>query len=354
MSRCRGGGEGEHLSGTIFPMQLRLPSAQGDCGGASRGLRRAPGTPLGLALLLALAACASLPHGESPALLSEAKALYAKGDLRDAMRYAEAVVKRHPDSDEAEEAHFLTAECQRKLEQGTKAFESYKKFVDKYPNSRFSVGVAQGEYELGMAYLKGKMSGFLFFGADRSYGTRILDHMQIHFRNYSLADDALVSVAEFYIGDKDYEGATDTLKRLLAEYPRSEHMLWARFQFARTLWLQNQGPLYDERVLIQSRRGFEDYVGTARLLGEAERQQAQIDTADQMVVRINERLAEKEYLIGGFYERTEAPRSAVYYYRHCMRTYPDTKFAEASRKRVGEIEPLAAAEAPAPEAPAGG
>ena len=325
----RGGGEGGRLSGTISAMRFAI-------------------------LALALTACAGLPNGEAPALLAEAKAFYAKDDLNDAKRYAEAVTKRHPESDEAEEAMFLTAECRRRLKQGTRAFDTYRKFVDKYPNSRFSVGIAQGEYELGMNYLKGEMSGFLFFGADRGYGTRILDHMQIHFRNYSLADDALVSVADYYIEDQDYEGATDALRRLLAEYPRSEHMLWARFQFARTLWLQNQGPLYDERLLIQSRRGFEDYVGTARLLGEAERQQAQIETAEQMVGRINERLAEKEYLIGRFYERTDAPRSALYYYRHCVRTYPETEFAEASRKRAGELEPETAAPASAPEAPTGG
>jgi outer membrane protein assembly factor BamD (BamD/ComL family) len=198
------------------------------------------------------------------------------------------------------------------------------------------------------------MPGFLFFGADRGYGTRVLDHMQVHFRNYSMADDALVAVADYYVDDKDYEGATDTLRRLLAEYPRSEHMLWARFQFARTLWLQNQGALYDERLLIQSKRGFEDYVGTARLMGEAERQAAQIETAEQMIVRINERMAEKEYRIGRFYERTKAPRSAIYYYRHCMRSYPDTFYAGESRKRIGALEPPVVPKEPEPEAPKAG
>jgi tetratricopeptide (TPR) repeat protein len=163
-----------------------------------------------------------------------------------------------------------------------------------------------------------------------------------------------VSVADYYIDDKDFQGATETLRRLLAEYPRSEHMLWARFQFARTLWLQNQGALYDERLLIDSKRGFEDYVGTARLLGEGERQAAQIDTAEQMIVRINERLAEKEYEIGRFYERTKAKTSALYYYRHCVRTYPDTFYAGESRKRVGELEPAAVPTEPPPEAPKGG
>jgi outer membrane protein assembly factor BamD (BamD/ComL family) len=292
-----------------------------------------------------------MPKGEPAALISEARSYYAKDDIGDAKRYAEAVVKRYPESDEAEEGLFLSAECQRRLKQGTRSFDTYKKFVDKYPNSRFSVGIAQGEYELGMAYLKGEMPGFLFFGADKTYGTRVLDHMQVHFRNYSLADDALVSVADYYIDDKDYEGATDALRRLLAEYPRSEHMLWARFQFARTLWLQNQGALYDERLLLQSRRGFEDYIGTARLLGEAERQQEQIQTAEGMVAKINERLAEKEYLIGRFYERTKAPQSALYYYRHCVRTYPDTVYAGKSQTRAGELEPAAGTPQPSTPAP---
>jgi outer membrane protein assembly factor BamD (BamD/ComL family) len=305
-------------------------------------------------LLALLAACSSLPKGEPATLLPEARALHGKGDYENARRYAEAVTKGYEESEEAEEALYLLADSRRRLQQGTRSFESFKKFVDKYPNSRFSVGIAVGEYELGQAYLKGEMTGFLFFGADRGYGTRVLDHMQIHFRNHSLADDALVSVADYFMKEGDYEQASDALKRLLAEYPRSEHTLWARFQFARTLWLQNQGPLYDERVLTQSRRAFEDYVGTARLLGEAERQKEQIENAEQMVVRINERLAEKEYLIGRFYERTKAPRSALYYYRHCVRTFPGTEFAAVCAKRVGEIEAAVPGQPPPPEAPAKG
>ncbi|HEX5139256.1 MAG TPA: outer membrane protein assembly factor BamD [Planctomycetota bacterium] len=305
-------------------------------------------------LLALLAACSSLPKGEPAALLPEARVFTSKNDYEHARPYAEAIYKGYPESDEAEEALFLLAECRRHLRQGTRAFENYKKFVDKYPNSRFSVGVANGEYELGTAYLKGEMPGFLFFGADEAYGTRILDHMQIHFRNYSLADDALVACADYFMKDEDYEQASDALKRLLAEYPRSEHTLWARFQFARTLWLQNQGPMYDERVLIQSRRAYEDYVGTARLAGEAERQKEQIENAEQMIVRINERLAEKEYLIGRFYERTKASTSALYYYRHCVRTYPGTEFAGVCAKRAGELEAGATPQPVEPARPANG
>jgi tetratricopeptide (TPR) repeat protein len=198
------------------------------------------------------------------------------------------------------------------------------------------------------------MPGFLFFGADKGYGARILDHMQVHFRNHSLADDALKRVADYRLAEKDYVEAAETLRRLLAQYPRGEYMLWARFQLARSLWLLNQGPLYDERLLLQSRRGFEDYVGTARLMGETERQAQEIAAAQDYVVRINERLAEKEYLIARFYERTRAPRAALYYYRHCVRTYPDTVYGKRCQERVGEIEAENAEAQPPAGKPASG
>ena len=74
--------------------------------------------------------------------------------------------------------------------------------------------------------------------------------MQVNFHNHSKASTALMRVAKFHLENKEYEDASTVLRRLLAAYPRSTHMLWARFQLARSLWLQNHGPPYDVRLLI--------------------------------------------------------------------------------------------------------
>jgi outer membrane protein assembly factor BamD (BamD/ComL family) len=298
---------------------------------------------LWLAVLpLWLTACKTgLPKGEPAGLLAEGKRAYEAKDYRDATRYFRSVTKRYPEAAEAEEALFLEAECRRHRRQGSVAFESYKKHVETYPNSRYAVGVALGEYHLGVDHFEGRIPSFLIFGKDRAYGVRILEHMQINFRNHSLADDALMRVVSYHLEKRDYADAASVLRRLLAEYPRSEHMLWARFQLARSLWLQNQGPRYDERLLIDSRRAFEDYIGTARLAGMAEKQARQIEAARRMIARIDERRAEKEYLIGRFYERTKRPRAAIYYYEHCVRVYPQTEGAGSARK---QLERLRAAE----------
>ena len=302
---------------------------------------RAAALPIWLALLAP--ACGSLPKGEPGPLLVRCKELSSQKEYKKAERHFRAVRQRHPQADEAEEATFYLAESRRQLKRSQTAFETFRTFAETYPHSRFGVGAAQGEYRLGVDHFEGRMPGFLFLPADRSYGVRVLEHMQVHYRNHSLADDALGQVAQWHMYKEAYGEGADTLRRLLAEYPRSEHVLWARFHLARARWLQQQGALYDERLLDQARRAFEDYIGTARQLGQAEAQAEQIAEAQEMIRRIDDRRAEKEYLIGRFYERTESPRSAIYYYEHCIKSFPDSPFAAESRKRLQRLRPGAAA-----------
>jgi outer membrane protein assembly factor BamD (BamD/ComL family) len=289
-------------------------------------------------LALSLGGCrAAIAKGPPDQLLARGKQFLEAKDYRRAEPQFRGVQQRHPESDEAEEAQFLLAETRRHRRKGQTAFESYKKFVERYPNSRFSVGAAVGEYRLGMDHLEGRIPGFLFFKSPRSYGVRILAHMQIHFRNHSLADDALVKVANWHLKKKEYEQAAVVLRRLLSEYPRSPNMLWARYQFGRTLWLQNQGALYDERLLRQSRRAFEDFIGTARLTGQAQRLAKRVDAAQRMIKRIDDRIARKGYETGRFYERRRHPSSAVYYYEHVRKSYPGSKYATESEKRLKKL-----------------
>lgn len=291
-----------------------------------------------LPLWLALAGCqTSAAKGEPQNLLAAGKSHYAKKEYRQAARHFRGVDRYHPESDEAEEALFMLAESDRQRGKGQLSFGYYKEFVEKFPNSRFAVGAAIGEFKLGTAHFDGEIPGFFIFGADKGYGVDILEHMHLHYRNHSLADDALMRVADWHLKQRNYEDAVDTLKRLLAEYPRSEHMLWSRFQLARTLWLLNQGALYDERLLLQSKRAFEDYIGTAKILRRTEEQGDRIQLAEQMLEKIRERRAEKDYLVGRFYERRGHPKSAVYYYRHCVRAFPGTEHAGKAQGRIERL-----------------
>jgi len=283
--------------------------------------------------------CGTLtPKGSPDELTARGRQFFDEKNYKQAERHFRAVWSGYPTSEEAEESLFMLAETRRLRRKGSGAFESYKEFAKKFPTSRYSVAAAVGEFQLGEDYLEGNMPGFLFFSADDSLGVEIMEHMQLHYRNHHLAQEALIRAADFQIKDHEYQAASILLERLLADYPSSRFRLRARYQLARSLYLMNEGPLYDERLLLKSKRGFRDFIGTSRLDGMQATYAKQIAAAERMMARIDERLAEKQYLIGKFYERTEHPKSALYYYRYCIVQFPETEYAKRCSERITKLE----------------
>lgn len=300
-----------------------------------RGLRLFPARILPIWLVLIVAGCRSGAAKGSPEnLLAEGKKALAADDLDRAQSMFRGVTERHENAPEAEEALVLLADTRRRAGEGDASRTSFESFARKYPNSPFSLQAAESEFQLGQDQFAGRMDGFLFFKADPGAGVRTMQHMQIHYKNHSLADDALVAVAQYRLSEREYDEAARTLRRLLSEYPRSEHGPWARYNLAYSLWLQNAGPVYDIRLLLQSRRAFEDFIGTTRQRGEAERFEERIAQARELIAKIDVRIAAYRYEVGRFYERTDHPVSAIYYYRLCARNLPASKPAQLARERI--------------------
>ncbi len=298
--------------------------------------RRARFLPIWFAALLA--ACGTAPKEPPDRLLALGKGLAADKRWNRARLHFDALVKRHPAAVEVEEAQFLIAEMRRFAQQGASAFDAYKRFIERYPTSRFSVAAAEAEFALGVEYLEGQMPGFLFFPPDRGQGIKILSHMQVNFRNHSLADDALVRSGDYLMGNGDSKEAAESYRRLLAEYPRSEYGIGARRSLAMALWRLSEGAAYDERSILQAARAFQDYVEVVRLRNaEAEMESGRVAEAEARIQEIRERLAEKQVFIARLYERRNQPRSAAFYYEYCVRQYPDTEHARLAAESLSRL-----------------
>jgi len=290
-------------------------------------------------LCAGLLACQSIsPSGPPDKLLASGENAFQAKDYKRAVKYFSAVKQKHPESIEDEKATFLFAESKRILRYGSSSFKGFKDFAKRYPNSRYSVAAAEGEYKLGVAYFEKTLWGFLFFKPDPIVGARVMEHLQVHYRNFSLADDALMMTGDFFMEKKSWESARTYYKQLLAEYPRSKFVLRARFQYARAAWRMSEGPDYDERLMLEARRGFRDFGAAVRNEGQTEELAKQLKSAEEHIVKVNERLAQKQYRIGRFYERTKSPASAQHYYRYCLTEYPDTKAARDCAKRIRALQ----------------
>lgn len=284
--------------------------------------------------LLLLACQTVVPQDPPDVLLARGKQLLAEKKYNAAANHFIAIKQRHPESLQDEEASYLLAESKRLERYGGSAFKAYEDFAKRYPNSRYSLGAAEGEFQLGKAYFDRDLWGILFFKPDPAVGARVMEHLQSNYRNHARAGDALMLAGDYFVKRRSWQDALVFYRRLLQEYPRSRHVLRARFQHARSLWELNEGADYDERLLIESRRGFSDFVASVQAEGKQEELAKQIEAAETTIVQIDARMARKFYRIGRFYERTRHPGSALFYYNHCLATYPDTEYAKRCAERA--------------------
>jgi len=305
-------------------------------------------------LPLLLLACKAVPNLPPDELLTGGKQLREEKKYARASEYFYAIKRRHPESLEDEEASYLLADTKRLERYGGSSFKAYEDFATRYPNSRFSVAAAEGEYRLGQAYFERDLWGILFFKPDPAVGARVMEHMQVNYRNHELADDALLMAGDYFAGKRKWEDGLVFYRRLLQEYPRSRHVLRARFQLARSQWEMSEGADYDERLLYDARRGFHDFVASVRVEGKQEELAPQIESAESAIAAIDERMAKKLYRIGRFYERTKHPGSALWYYNHCLTRYPDSESAKDCARRAEVLRNRGVVERPAEPAPPDG
>ena len=193
-------------------------------------------------LAFACLACVNVPDEPPEKLLADGKKLLEEDRASRSRYWFREIRDNHASSQSAEEAAYLLAVAYSRTDSSSSALAAFKKFAEDYPNSRFSVSAAQAQYEFGLRHLRGEIGAWFIFGANYDTGVDVLEHMQIVYRNHSLADDALVHVANYQMTEKRYLEAQETCQRILREYPRRENTAYARFLLARSLWRYNDGP----------------------------------------------------------------------------------------------------------------
>jgi outer membrane protein assembly factor BamD (BamD/ComL family) len=126
---------------------------------------------------------------------------------------------------------------------------------------------------------------------------------------------------------------------MLREYPRSRYHQFALGRTAESALASFGGVQYDEAALVEAQERYGDY--RLRYPAAADREGVGL-----ILDSIREMRAEKEFSIGEYYERTEHPGSAIFYYRQVCEGFPETVAAGRATARLellGALEPVAAA-----------
>lgn len=272
-----------------------------------------------------------------------------------------------------EDALFMKAECQYEQHRYAAAQDSYDELINRYPSTRHLDAVSRRYFQIARIWLgfpeKAQATGDVqvvsdendageeekevedfanvdsfyipilpnFFDNSRPvFDTRgralqALRSVWLHDATGPLADDALMVSASFHLRTQDFEESARLYKLLREQYPDSPHFRDAFLLGSHVTLASYQGSNYDGQNLDEAIELKEAALRIFPDLTEEERNRLGSELNkmyDAEVARIWDKVE--------YYQAKNAPESVALYCNMLINRFPDTEYAERSRKILQE------------------
>lgn len=257
----------------------------------------------------------------------------ASGKFETALKSTDAFDKRFGKSDPMH-PHLLIARAEAMIGLGMydEAHEGLQSFLTQFGGMSITSQALRLEFVIAEAYLAGakrKILGMkLFSGVERAL--EILDEIATDYADRRIAELAIKTKADYLFATGDHALAEFEYERLLRDYTRSRYHQIALRRSAESALAEFAGVDYDQAPLVNAAERYRDY-------RVAYRAEAQREGVELILEGIKESRAEKERVIGAYYERTGHASAAVYYYELVAQNWPDTLAATKAASRLEEL-----------------
>jgi outer membrane protein assembly factor BamD (BamD/ComL family) len=260
-------------------------------------------------------------------ILDAAQQEFDQEDYEECEHLATYVREYFPGDPQVEQALYLAGESAFLDEEYWNAFKYFKDLQKWYRASQYLTTIADRYYQIGEAYLNRKPGIFGHLFTARGRGVQAMNHLITHFSHYKLADDAQMSIAEYYYEKEDYLAAADYYTELIKNYPASEWMGKAVFQLGMSYIKESKGHMYDREMMLRAWVTMGSYLKhfpTGNYINEAKENQAYII----------EGLAWKELAIALFYLNQKRDFGARLHLSNAVILFPETKAGKEAQVRM--------------------
>jgi outer membrane assembly lipoprotein YfiO len=276
-------------------------------------------------------------------VLDHVQQLLARHDHHAARKLLVQWIKTHDrNAPNRDRAVFLFADVYYQADDRIKSFFYCDELMDEYPESSLFQAALQKQFDIAQAYLDGYKDTFLGMHIvdEGAEAVQMMWRIQQRAPGSPLAEQAMLSTADYYFNDREYDLAEDCYNAFVQSYPNSPDVPRVQLRAAYSSLAQFRGTKFDASSIIDGRAQLLEIQRKYPQLAADENVQAVLDQIDSAFCR---KLLDE----GKFYERTHAPRGAVYEYRFLTQTYPDSPEAAEARRRLAHMPP-AALDDPAP------
>ncbi|MCS7166839.1 MAG: tetratricopeptide repeat protein [Gemmatales bacterium] len=295
------------------------------------------------------------PPGTLAGDLASARVLFQRGQYDDAEKVFSWIADRAEREKEPgifEEALYWLGEAQFAQRKFPAARSTYKRLLDKFPNSRYRSDVIRREVEIAENWLEDTREELRALQEGRWYFPKIF-HFEKEKPLVGAESSALSTLQDAYLQDPTGPLAPHCLDRIAAvSFLRQE---WEEADRYYTLLTENHprsplasaalrraieakinsvpGPEYDDTKLAEARQ----LIDTAlRKYPELRNPESQAYFQATLAV-IHDRQAQKDFNIAEFYRRTGLPGSAYFYYELVRRRYSGTRWAQLAEERIQQL-----------------
>jgi len=271
------------------------------------------------------------PAAPLPEVVGKIEDMMTAGDFANA-RYLAAKYIKSKSVAARDNVLFLMGKTRFYMDDYDGAVDTFAQLREEYGEGRFEREIAEFEFAIAVEYLKGRKRVFLrIFYFDAAEEGLTLMRLVAERVPFSLrAQQAIMKMADYYVGAERYDEARQEYAFLLANYKNSKFAEDAEFGIAACLFRMNDGIPYDRDPLIESRDSLKLYLQKYPN-GEYVRESV------AMSEEITNILARKDLMVAEFYRRRGDTLASKFYYRMTVNGYPETEVTKMARLRARSV-----------------
>lgn len=279
--------------------------------------------------------------------LALGRSLLAQSRFEDARKAFKNWFETYPDSPHYPEALFYAAETEVSAEDQKprsghliKAYEWLEELLDGWPGTELADRAIRKELIIAELLLfKGRKQkiwkGTLWLSGEEEALTMLDRIIDDRARDTPIAEQALRLKADYHYANGDFEEAELAYARLMRDFARGKYAKFSLLRAGESALARFPGVEFDDADLLEAEVYLKDYQSKyPREAAEA--------MVPQLLTRVDESRAEKEFRVAQYYERTKALDAAVYYYKLVDQDWEQTTWGAQAHQRLialGAMEP---------------
>ena len=258
----------------------------------------------------------------------------AEDRFKDAEKQAGRWIDDYPNHSSLPQAHLLRGDARAGRAYYFKALFDYEYIARVYPGSPEFAAALERELKIAQMFGRGlhrRLWGIRMIPAGDE-AEELLIRIQERAPGSKLAERAGIELGDYYYRQSHMRLAADAYDLFQDNYPNSNWKQHAIEQQIKANLATFKGPRFDATGLLEAQRRLAEY---------KQRFPAGADQlgAEPLLGRIDESLAEKDFLVARWYERQGKLVSARYGYRRVIKDFAGSAAALKAMERLKELDP---------------